>query len=92
VTTSDLDTKSLLAELQQLRADFGRVADSLRVILQQRGSETLGKAHDAADKVWDEARKQADTVVREIESRPVAAAVSAFGLGMMLGMLFGSRR
>ena len=92
MTTSEMDTQSLAAEMRQLRSDFSRVADALREIMQQRGGDALDKAHDAAGKMWDEARKRTDGIAREIESKPMAAALGAFGLGIILGAIFGSRR
>jgi len=92
MTTSDSDTEALVGEMRQLRADFSRICDALHAIARQRGGDLLGDARQVGGKIWDEARKQGDGIVREIENKPIAAAFGAFGLGIILGALFGVRR
>jgi hypothetical protein len=92
VATTDTDTAALIAEMRQLRADFARVCDTVQGMAQQRGGEMLGGAQDAAAKLWDEARKHTNGLAREIEAKPVPAALGAFVLGMLLGALFSARR
>jgi ElaB/YqjD/DUF883 family membrane-anchored ribosome-binding protein len=68
---------ALQTEIKQLRADFARME------LQ---------AEPSIDKVWTEVKRHADSVSREIEQRPVAAAPTAFGAGALLGLLLTRHR
>lgn len=90
--TAETDTHSLMAEVHQLRADFARIADALHASVRRRGGEVLGSAEDAAQKIFDEARRRTDGLAREIEQKPIAAALGAFGVGLLLGALFSARR
>jgi ElaB/YqjD/DUF883 family membrane-anchored ribosome-binding protein len=92
VTITESDTETLMAEMRQLRADVSRVMETLHHMFAKRGSEAFGSAQDAASKFFEEARTRTGGLAREIEARPVAAALGALGLGMMLGILFSGRR
>ncbi len=50
------------------------------------------KVQASANKMWTEVRRQAHDVSREIEERPIAAALTAFGAGVLLGLLLSGRR
>jgi ElaB/YqjD/DUF883 family membrane-anchored ribosome-binding protein len=43
------------------------------------------------ERAWNDVKHHAGTVSREIEEKPIASAFVAFGVGLMLGMLFGGR-
>jgi ElaB/YqjD/DUF883 family membrane-anchored ribosome-binding protein len=55
-------------------------------------SQATGRAQESAEKVWGEVRRQAKQVGQEIEDRPFASALAAFGTGLVLGMLLNTRR
>src|SRR5690606_797814 len=52
------DLKTLRAELANLRADFGRIAETLKDTVKHGREEAVGKAHEAADKLQDEIGKR----------------------------------
>ena len=54
-------------------------------------AEAAAKAREAGEKVWAGAKKQVNTVAEEIEERPLTAAAAAFGLGVVVGLLFSRR-
>jgi ElaB/YqjD/DUF883 family membrane-anchored ribosome-binding protein len=89
---TDADIQALLAELRNLRTDFAKVGETLQDLAAHGTSETRGKIKDSAEKVWGKAKKHAEDVTQEIEANPVPAALIAFGVGTMLGMLFSGRR
>ena len=89
---------SLHAELQQLRDDFAKLTDTIGEIGTNGVAGTLngvagnGHAYASAEKVWSEVQRQAGSLGREIEERPIAAALTAFGAGLFLGRLLTARR
>jgi hypothetical protein len=90
--TSELDAQTLVAEMRKLRDDVARVAEDLHETIRHLGGDAFAKAHDSAERVWDEAKHRTDDLAREIEKRPLTAALGAFGLGMLVGLIFSGRR
>jgi ElaB/YqjD/DUF883 family membrane-anchored ribosome-binding protein len=86
------DLNALRAELANLRADLGRISDTLKDVVKHGREEAVGKATEAAQKLQDEIGRRADRLSREIEQKPLTAVFTAFGLGVLLGLLFGGRR
>lgn len=86
------DLKTLRAELATLRADLGRISETLKDVVKHGREEAVGKAHEAAEKLQDEIGRRTERLSKEIEQKPLTAVFTAFGLGVLLGMLFGGRR
>jgi ElaB/YqjD/DUF883 family membrane-anchored ribosome-binding protein len=89
---ANTDIAALQTEIKQLRADFAKMAGTMSEIAGDgvAGAEQQGEA--STDKVWTEVKRQADSVSREIEQRPVAAALTAFGAGALLGLFLNRHR
>jgi hypothetical protein len=75
------DIATLQTEIEQLRADFAKLAAGV-------GQPML----PPAENIWTEVQRQAGSLGREIEERPIAAALTAFGAGILLGHLLNARR
>jgi ElaB/YqjD/DUF883 family membrane-anchored ribosome-binding protein len=86
------DLATLQADIQQLRADFAKITTDMRDYAGNGMSQATGKAQQSAEKAWGEVRRQAQQVGHEIEERPFASALAAFGTGLVLGMLLNTRR
>jgi hypothetical protein len=82
---------ALQTEIKQLRADFAKLTDTMSDIA-SNGVAGAGQAQASAEKVWSEVQRQAGSLGREIEERPIAAALTAFGAGLFLGRLLSARR
>lgn len=91
-TTTTEDIEALQAEMKQLRQDLARLSETFRDVLRHGGAEAVDRARDTGEKLWGEAKRRAHGVTEEIEEKPLTAAMTAFGLGVILGMLFSSRR
>lgn len=89
---SNTDIAALQSEIKQLRADFAKIAGTMREIASNRVSEAGQQMQQSSEKVWTEVKRQAGNVGREIEDRPVASALTAFGAGILLGLLLNGRR
>lgn len=90
-TTAD-DLKTLRAEMANLRADLGRITETLRDVAKHGREEAVDKATAAAEKLQDEIGKRTQRLTQEIEQKPLTAVFTAFGLGILLGTIFGGRR
>jgi ElaB/YqjD/DUF883 family membrane-anchored ribosome-binding protein len=86
------DTEALVAELKQLRADFAKLGELLQTTARHAGEDAMQRARESGEKAWADARSGAEDVIEKIEENPVSAAGIAFGVGMFLGLIFGSRR
>lgn len=91
-SATDSDLEALQAEIKKLRGDFASLNETVRDLLRHGGADALGKARESGERVWSEARRRVEGVAAEIEEKPVTSAVTAFGIGIVLGMLFSSRR
>lgn len=89
---TDADIQALQGELRNLRNDFTKVAETLRDLATHGTAEAGEKIKNSAEKVWGKAKKQANNVIEEVEAHPMQAALIAFGVGAMLGVLFRGRR
>lgn len=89
---SDPSTQALQAEIAQLRVDFAKVTETLKQMAAQRGAEFVGEARETADRLTAEMRRHARDVADTVEERPYATALTTFGIGLILGMLFAGRR
>ena len=86
------DVAALQTEIKQLRSDFVKLAETMHDIA---GNGVIGEGQQLAastEKVWTEVTRHAGNVSREIEEKPVASALTAFGAGILLGLLLNRRR
>ena len=86
------DLASVQADIQQLRGDFAKITTDMRNYAGNGISQATGKAQESVEKMWGEVRRQAKQVGNEIEERPFASALAAFGTGLVLGILLNARR
>jgi F0F1-type ATP synthase membrane subunit b/b' len=89
---NDSDMEALRAELKNLRADFSRITEILKDTAKNRGAEAADKIRQTAERGWSEAKSTAQTVLEEMEERPLGTAMVVFIGGMLFGLLLGGRR
>jgi ElaB/YqjD/DUF883 family membrane-anchored ribosome-binding protein len=74
-----------------LRADFVALSGTLKDLAKHGINEAAQRAGAPGERAWAEIRRQADAVTQEIEEKPFASALTAFGIGLVLGVLVNSR-
>jgi ElaB/YqjD/DUF883 family membrane-anchored ribosome-binding protein len=91
---ADMETNvdALAGEFKQLRTEFARIAQLLEQTARSAGAEAASRAKAAGDYVWSETQSTADHVAEKIKEQPLASAGVAFGIGVLLGLIFGGRR
>lgn len=89
-TESNVD--ALAGEFKQLRTEFARIAALMEQTARSAGAEAANRARAAGDYVWSETQSHADDVAQRIKEQPLASAGIAFGVGLLLGVVFGGRR
>ncbi|HLY57290.1 MAG TPA: hypothetical protein VKS60_17130 [Stellaceae bacterium] len=82
----------LQAELRQLRADIAKISETVGGLARQGASDAAGKAKASLDAAVDHARSHVNDIAETIQEKPLSSAVTAFGIGVIFGMLFAARR
>jgi ElaB/YqjD/DUF883 family membrane-anchored ribosome-binding protein len=88
---TEKNVESLVGEFKQLRTEFARIAALLEQTARSAGAEAATRARAAGDRVWAETQSGADQVAEKIKEQPLASAGVAFGIGVLLGLIFGRR-
>ena len=87
-STEQADIQTLAAELKELRTEFAKLAQILESVARKAGDEATAAARDAGERAWGDVKNRADNLARRIEEKPVSATAWAFGIGIVLGLLF----
>jgi ElaB/YqjD/DUF883 family membrane-anchored ribosome-binding protein len=89
-TQTNTDIAALRIEIEQLRDEMTQIAGTLREIA---SNDVAGEgSHTSAEQVWNDIRRQAGNFGREIEEKPIASALAAFGIGILAGLFLNRRR
>lgn len=88
----EADVQALAEEVKQLRAQLDKIVGLVGQTARHGGDEAYQRAREAGQRAWSEARNTADDVIHRIEAKPVQSALAAFGIGLLLGLIFGGRR
>jgi ElaB/YqjD/DUF883 family membrane-anchored ribosome-binding protein len=86
------DVKVLQEQLEQLRNDFAGLSSTLKDLARHGIGDAAQRVAVPAEKAWDDVKRRATAVTHEIEEKPLASAFTAFGIGLVLGILFSGRR
>ena len=87
----DPDIQALMAEIRHLREDFGRMGSVVEDLVRHRAGAAAGEASRRAEQAWDDVSRTAEGAARVMEQNPVATVGGAFGIGLLIGILFGRR-
>jgi ElaB/YqjD/DUF883 family membrane-anchored ribosome-binding protein len=89
---TEQNAEALAGEFKQLRAELARMAALIEQTARAAGQEAKNRARAAGDYVWSETQTTADHMAEKIKEQPLASAGVAFGVGVLLGLIFGGRR
>jgi ElaB/YqjD/DUF883 family membrane-anchored ribosome-binding protein len=94
VTAIAPDVATLQNEIERLEARLDAAVAEMHAL--RKNSAANGHDKDSilasAEKMWLEVKRQVEQVGHEIEERPMVSALTAFGAGFAIGMLFTPRR
>jgi len=85
------EVKKLSDDVGELKAGFSRIADTLADLVRLRGQEAAARLEATAEDTWADAKQKLEGVKQKIHEEPVTAVIAAFGIGLLLGLLFGRR-
>jgi hypothetical protein len=89
---TNTDIAALQADIKRLGADIAKIAGGMRRGVTNGVAEGGEAIQASTEKVWGEAKRHAQSVGREIEQNPLASALAAFGVGVLLGVFLNGRR
>lgn len=85
------DYEELRKEVDKLRSDIAGLTRTLKDIAAGEGAATYEKVRKSANKAQEQAAHTAEAVGDEIRERPFTSVLSAFIVGLLIGMLSGRR-
>jgi len=85
------DFETLHKELDQLRADVAALMNTLKGIAADETGSAYESVRRSAQKAQEQAAQTAGTVGQEIGERPFTSVLSAFSIGLLIGMLLSRR-
>lgn len=83
-----VDIEKLLGEMKDLRGDLTRLSEALLGSVKRQTGEAAARVRNAAGDTWNGAVDATEGVAKTIEDQPLAATAIAFGVGMLIGLLF----
>jgi ElaB/YqjD/DUF883 family membrane-anchored ribosome-binding protein len=92
MSTTEAEIEHLRADIQRLRADIEQLGTTLGRVARAGAREAGESVCGATGGFRTDLRHTVDRVTSSIEENPIAAAVAALGVGMLLGRIFSCRR
>lgn len=83
---------SLNSDVKVLRAELGRLSDTVTELAKRRGGEAMEAGRQFASDIGQELQDRTRSVGEAIEEKPLTASMIAFGAGVLLGAIFSGRR
>lgn len=83
------ETDALRKDLEQLRKDLGALTDSIRHRSNEQAHAGMDIARERFNELAREAGRHTQDLSGEIEARPFTSILAAFGIGLLLGKIFG---
>jgi ElaB/YqjD/DUF883 family membrane-anchored ribosome-binding protein len=80
-----------MAEIKHMREDFARMGNVVEDLVRHKAGAAADEVGRQAGRAWDGVNRTADGAAQAMEQNPVATVGGAFGLGLLIGMLFSRR-
>jgi ElaB/YqjD/DUF883 family membrane-anchored ribosome-binding protein len=87
-SATEADLKALAGEVANLRADVAKITATMQDLLRHGSDDASYFVQHKVGRVHAEFERAKQTMVKSIEEQPIAAALTSFGVGMFLGILF----
>ncbi|HEU4619261.1 MAG TPA: hypothetical protein VFV10_14575, partial [Gammaproteobacteria bacterium] len=76
------------SDMDEIRKDVAAIARSLKEMGGAKKQEALARATELGDRARQRAGEAEQRLEQEIEERPFASVLTAFGIGFLLGKIF----
>ncbi len=88
---TDTHLKNLQREVAQLREDFAKLGETLKATGRHGRAEANNMARESLANLEMNATRAVEDVAREIEGNPLKSVLTAFGIGVLTGLLVSPR-
>lgn len=78
-------------DMAALRADLNKLVESLKGAASAQGEAAYGQFRTATERTKTQAKETMASTAQVIEERPLTSVLVAFGVGLLLGILFDRR-
>jgi len=85
------DYETLRKEIDQLRSDVAALVNTLKGIAADETGSAYESVRRSAQKAQEQAQQTVGAVGQEIGERPFTSVLSAFSIGLLIGVLFSRR-
>ena len=86
------DVDKLKADMEELRKDVSAIARTLKDLGAAKRDDLFARVEEVGEQARKRASAAEERVSREIEERPFASVLTAFGVGFVIGKLLDSGR
>lgn len=89
--SAEAHLKGVAEEIKQLREDIARMGGIVEDLVRRRANEAVDEVTRRAERAWEDAGRLTEDAQHAMEKNPVATIGGAFGLGLLMGILFARR-
>jgi ElaB/YqjD/DUF883 family membrane-anchored ribosome-binding protein len=83
--------RKIADEMKTLRDDLARMGSIVEELVRRRANDAVDEVTRRAEKALEDAGRLSDEAAKVIEANPLTTVGGAFGLGVLIGLLFGRR-
>lgn len=85
------DYEHLRADIDKLRADITELGKTLQTIIAGWGEEAKGAARRSMQTAEERAKESVERIAHQVEEKPIASLATAFGVGILIGLILNRR-
>lgn len=86
------DVAKLRSDLDEIRGDLAAIARAVKDLGTAKGQQAYSRAEALGEQAWKRAAAAEERIGQEINERPLASLLTAFGVGFAIGKLLDSGR
>ena len=83
--------EQLRADIEKLRADITELGKTVQTIISGWGEEAKGAARRSMQTAEERAKESVEKLAHRVEEKPLASLASAFGVGILIGLILNRR-
>jgi ElaB/YqjD/DUF883 family membrane-anchored ribosome-binding protein len=83
--------EQLRADIDKLRADISDLGKTLQNIVAGWGEEAKGAARRSVQTAEERAKQSVEKIAHEVEEKPITSLATAFGVGILIGLILNRR-
>jgi ElaB/YqjD/DUF883 family membrane-anchored ribosome-binding protein len=88
---TETESEQLRSEIEKLRADLASLTNTVQKIASHWGEEAKGAFSQSAGRMEEKARESIDKLAHQVEEKPIASVATAFGVGILIGLILNRR-